>query len=127
MIRHLPKSIPAAALALLLVACAAAPEQIDELEQARAAVQALAQAERALEERRPRERVVHLAYLAQRQAQIGQARLAETTAREQIASAEAARNRVLLEARRQPLPRRRSRKPSEPARRRTDCAIASRK
>jgi outer membrane protein OmpA-like peptidoglycan-associated protein len=43
--------------------------------------------------------VIHLAYLAERQAEIGEARLAELRARQEIAQGEAARNAVLLEAR----------------------------
>src|SRR5690606_14526453 len=66
------------------------------LEAARSTLQ---QAESALEAGEPREQVVHLAYVAERHAEIGQARLAEARAREQVAQGEAERNRVLLEAR----------------------------
>lgn len=43
--------------------------------------------------------VAHLAYLAQRQADLGEAMLTEMHAHEQVAQAEAERNRILLEAR----------------------------
>jgi outer membrane protein OmpA-like peptidoglycan-associated protein len=107
-------------LLVLLGACATAPERVEQLEQARAEVQALERdplatqratcelqaargtlqrAESALEEGAPREEVVHLAYVAERHAEIGQARLTEARAREQVAQGEAERNRVLLEAR----------------------------
>ena len=108
------------AAAAVLAACASAPQRNDQLEQARAQVQTLSQdplatqvatrdlesarselqqAEAALEKRQPAPEVNHLAYLATRHAQIGQARIAEARAREQIAQGEAERNRVLLEAR----------------------------
>jgi outer membrane protein OmpA-like peptidoglycan-associated protein len=108
------------AAATVLAACASAPQRNDQLEQARAQVQTfsqdplatqvatkelqsarseLQQAEAAFEKRQPVEEVNHLAYLAARHAEIGQARIAEARAREQIAQGEAERNRVLLEAR----------------------------
>jgi len=104
----------------LLVGCASAPKRNDQLEQARAQVQTLSQdplasqaasreleaaraeleqAEGAFKERKPVEDVTHLAYLAGRHAEIGQARIAETRAREQVAQGEAERNRVLLDVR----------------------------
>lgn len=108
--------------AVLLGACASTPENISQLDEARNAVQSFAQepeaaqvasrelqaargalesAEAAFEEGRPREEVIHLAYVAQRHAQIGRERLQEAQARQVIAKAEAERNRVLLEARTQ--------------------------
>jgi len=108
--------------AALLVGCASAPKRNDQLEQARAQVQTLSQdpmaaqaasreleaarseleqAEAALKQHEPVENVTHLAYLAGRHAEIGQARIAEARAREQVAQGEAERNRVLLEARTQ--------------------------
>lgn len=84
--------------ALLLAACASAPQRNEELDQARSAVQALAAdplasqtasgelasarrelaaAESALQKHKGPETVTHLAYLATRNAQIGQARLSE--------------------------------------------------
>ncbi|MGH8251323.1 MAG: OmpA family protein [Steroidobacteraceae bacterium] len=56
-------------------------------------------AELAFEQREPRERVAHLAYIASRQAEIGQARIDEARAREAVTKAEAERKRVQLAAR----------------------------
>jgi outer membrane protein OmpA-like peptidoglycan-associated protein len=104
---------------LLIASCASTPKRIDQLEQARADVQALAQdpfaqqaasqelsnareslqqAENALKDG-DREQVLHFSYLASQQAQTGQERVSEARAREQVAKAEAERNRVLLESR----------------------------
>lgn len=105
--------------ALILTACASAPERVEQLEQARTEVQTLSQdpsaqqaASAELAEAREslaradaavkdgtREDVVHYAYLASRQAQAGQARIAASHAKARVAQAEAERNRVLLEAR----------------------------
>lgn len=103
-----------------MAACASAPKRVAQLDEARAKVHTLSQdplaqeaasrelaaaratleqAETALKEREPQERVAHLAYLAGRNAEIGMARIEEAKAREEIADAEAGRNRVLLEAR----------------------------
>jgi outer membrane protein OmpA-like peptidoglycan-associated protein len=111
--------IPLMAVAFL-AACASAPERSEQLEQARAHVQTLSQdpmaaqaasreleaarnelsqADAALEQGKSQEEVNHLAYLAARHAEIGQARIAEARARQQIAQGEAERNRTLLEAR----------------------------
>lgn len=107
------------AVAVLIGGCATTPSTMPEVEQARARVEslaqdpraqlaskelnasraALAQADQALEEREDREIIVHLAYLADRQAEIGQTRIEEAAARERIKVAEAERNKVLLEAR----------------------------
>ncbi len=105
-----------------IAACASAPKRVPQLDEARAKVQTLSQdplaqqvasrelaaaremlvqAETALEKREPQERVAHLAYLAGRNAEIGQARIDEAKAREEITQAEAQRNRVLLDARTQ--------------------------
>src|SRR5690606_17998253 len=104
---------------VLLTACAAAPEQMEELEQARAQVQMLSQDPMASEaasrelsaarsslqaaedafEQGDREAAAHFAYLASTQAQTGMARISEQQSRQQLAQAEAERNRVLLEAR----------------------------
>jgi outer membrane protein OmpA-like peptidoglycan-associated protein len=104
----------------MLAGCASKPERFEPLEQARAAVQstmqdplaqqvasdqvqnarnALAAAERAFEEGKPSEEVGHLAYIAERRAQIAAALAQEQRARQLIARGEAERNRVLLEAR----------------------------
>lgn len=105
---------------VLLTACASAPKQSDQLEQARTQVEtlsqdpaanqvaaphlqaaraALQQGDEALTKGRPAEEVTHYAYIASRQADIGKARIEEQLARQQIAKGEAERNRVLLEAR----------------------------
>ncbi len=104
----------------LLGGCATTPKNIPELDQARTAVgkltndplasqsasrelqmarSALERADQAFEQKKPVEEVIHLSYLAGRQAEIGEMRLAEVRARQQIASGEADRNAVLLEAR----------------------------
>ncbi len=109
----------AVAASMLVSACATTPSTLPEVEQARTRVETLArdphaqiaakelnaaratlaQADQALEAREDREIVVHLAYLADRQAEIGQTRIEEAAARERIAAAEAERNKVLLDAR----------------------------
>jgi outer membrane protein OmpA-like peptidoglycan-associated protein len=115
-------TLMATAVAALLASCASAPERSDRLEQARTEVQTLSQdplaqqvaskdleaarsrlqeAQVALEQKKPAEVVDHLAYLAQRAAQTGEARVQEAHSRQEIARAEEQRNRVLLEARAQ--------------------------
>lgn len=114
-----PVRLVISAVAVLIGACATTPSTMPEIEQARARVEslaqdpraqvvskelnaaraALAQADQALEKRQKREIIVHLAYLADRQAEIGQTRIEEAAARERIAAAEAERNKVLLQAR----------------------------
>lgn len=111
----------AGATSLLLAAgCATAPKNLPELDQARAAVEkltsdpiasqsatrelqmartSLERADQAWKAKEPSAIVIHLAYLAERQAEIGEVRLGELRAREQIARGEADRNAVLLEAR----------------------------
>jgi outer membrane protein OmpA-like peptidoglycan-associated protein len=105
-----------------LAACASEPERVPQLDAARSKVQALAgeqrvqevagrelaaadenlkRAEEALQKDEPQEKVAHLAYLAERNADIGQARIDEAEAKEKVAHAEAERNAVLLEARTQ--------------------------
>lgn len=105
-----------------MVACASAPKNVPQLDEARTKVQTLSQdplaqefasrelaaaratleqAETALKEREATERVAHLSYLAARNADIGQARIEEAKARQEVASAEAQRNKVLLESREQ--------------------------
>ena len=59
----------------------------------------LAQADEAAAHHKSNVEVSHLAYLAHRQADLGEAILAEAHAREQVAKAEAERNRILLAAR----------------------------
>jgi outer membrane protein OmpA-like peptidoglycan-associated protein len=112
--------LTAVAAVALVSACASAPKRSEQLEQARAEVETLAQdplastaagqelqaaraslqqADAALADKRSLEEVNHLAYLAERNAEIGKARIAEAQSRQQIAQGEAERNRVLLEAR----------------------------
>jgi len=109
------------ALALLLAACATtSPQSEAALGQARTAVQtlevdplaaqtagkplqdartALAAAEKAQQDHRPPDEVVHLAYLARRRAEIGEAVIAETRAHQQISEAQTRRDQVLMAAR----------------------------
>jgi outer membrane protein OmpA-like peptidoglycan-associated protein len=113
-------SILTTAVAATLAACATTPESMPEVDQAKARVEtlathpltgqaanreltaargALAQAEQALAEGEDEELIVHLAYLAERRADIGLTRVEEAEARQRITKAEAERNEVLLEAR----------------------------
>jgi outer membrane protein OmpA-like peptidoglycan-associated protein len=111
----------AAGTAVLLAACATtSPEGESALDQARAAVQrleaqplaaqtagkalqdardALAAAENAERDHKSPAEVVHLSYLARRDADIGEAVIAEQSARTAMSQAQAQRERVLLEAR----------------------------
>jgi len=114
------KIVSAAAILGLAVGCASAPQKSEQLEQARAEVETLAQdpsasavagqelqaargslqqADAAVANKRPLTEVNHYAYLAERNAEIGKARIEESRSRQQIAQGEAERNRVLLEAR----------------------------
>jgi outer membrane protein OmpA-like peptidoglycan-associated protein len=104
----------------LLGACASMPQSNAQLEEARTQVQSLAaeplaqqaasddldaaraslnQADAALAQHRPSEVVDHLAYLARRHADAGQARVDEARARQEVAKAQDDRNRILLQAR----------------------------
>jgi len=112
--------IAGAASVLLAAGCATTPENLPALDRAEHAVaqlehdplasqsasrelqnarDALAKANEAWKASDPRPEVQHLAYVAERHAQIGAARLSELRARQQIARGEAERNAVLLEAR----------------------------
>lgn len=114
------KVITVTALALVLSACASAPQRNDQLEQARAEVQTLGadplaqqaaasdldqaraslnQADSAFQQKRPPEEVNQLAYLALRHAQAGEARITEAHARQEVAKAQEDRNQILLQAR----------------------------
>jgi OmpA-OmpF porin, OOP family len=107
-------------VALALASCATTPPSSERLDRAHAEVNTLAQdpltqqvaaqdleaarqrlqqADTALQDRRPAEDVDHLAYLAERDAQAGEARIEGARARQQVAQADEERNRVLLEAR----------------------------
>lgn len=115
-------ALPAVALSsgLLLAACATTPPSDPALDQAHASVQmlendpmaqqiagkplqdardALAAADKAAADKRPQSEVDHLAYLASRRADVGEAVVAEARARNQIAEAQANRDRILLESR----------------------------
>ena len=120
-----PSARPAPALlpllALLLAACATtSPQSESALAQAQTAVRrlemdplaaqsagkplqdardSLAAALKAQQDHKPSDEVVHLAYLARRQAEIGEATIAESRAQQQIAQAQTQRDRVLLAAR----------------------------
>jgi outer membrane protein OmpA-like peptidoglycan-associated protein len=59
----------------------------------------LQRAETALQQREAQQDVDHLAYLALRHAQAGEARIAEARARQQVAQAQEERNRIQLQAR----------------------------
>jgi hypothetical protein len=109
-----------ATVAALLAACATQPQRNEQLDQARSTVQTLSgdplaqqaaahdlQAARdnlrladdAQSKHEPQVEVTHLAYLAQRHADAGLARIEEARARQEVARGEEERNRVLLEAR----------------------------
>jgi outer membrane protein OmpA-like peptidoglycan-associated protein len=100
--------------------CSGLPDRVDSLEQARTEVRKLEQdplanqvaatelaaardaienADNAYDDKESLELIEHLAYVAQRQADISEQKIAEAHARETIAQGELERNRVLLEAR----------------------------
>jgi outer membrane protein OmpA-like peptidoglycan-associated protein len=106
--------------AVVVAACASAPQRNEQLEQARAEVQALTanplaeqaasddvdaaraslnQAETAFQQKKPPQQVDQLAYLALRHAQAGEARVSEARARQEVAQAQQDRDRILLHAR----------------------------
>ena len=112
--------ITATGLAAVLAACASAPQRNDQLETARVEVQtfsadplaqqaasndldaaraSLSQADSAFQQKEPPEKIDQLAYLALRHAQAGEARIAETRARQEVARAQQDRQRIQLEAR----------------------------
>jgi outer membrane protein OmpA-like peptidoglycan-associated protein len=116
------KLITATGLAAILAlsACASPPQRNDQLEQARAEVQALSadpmaqqsasadidqaraslnQADNAFQQKRPPDEVNQLAYMALRHAQAGEARISESHARQVVAKAQDDRNQILLQAR----------------------------
>jgi outer membrane protein OmpA-like peptidoglycan-associated protein len=114
------KLITVIGLATMLGACATAPQRNDQLEQARAEVQALSadplaqqaassdldqartslnQADSAFQQKLPPEKVSQLAYLALRHAQAGEARISEQRARQEVAKAQEERNHIQLQAR----------------------------
>lgn len=114
------KLITVTALAAVMAACATAPQRNDQLEQARAEVQSLSadplaqqaasgdidaaraslsQADTAFAAKEPPEKVNQLAYLAKRHAEAGEARIAETRARQEVARAQQDRDKIILAAR----------------------------
>ncbi len=109
-----------AAVSAVLAGCATAPQPNAQVEQARAEIQTLSadplaqqaaardldaaqtslqQAEAAQQQKQPQPIVDHLAYLAQRHAEAGEARVAEAHARQEVAHAQEERNHILLAAR----------------------------
>jgi outer membrane protein OmpA-like peptidoglycan-associated protein len=114
------RTILSAVLVALAGGCATTPMHSDRLDEARAEVEKvsvdplaqqaagkdveqarndLQRAETALQQRQPPVDVDHLAYLALRHAQAGEARIAEARARQQVAQAQEERNRVQLHER----------------------------
>lgn len=110
----------ASAAVVMAAGCASLPEQIEELDRARAVVetvdqdpmadqvagseieaakQALMRADSAKNNNEDLDVVKHEAYLAQRHAEIAQERIGEARARERIEASEAERTQVLLEVR----------------------------
>src|SRR5665213_2020742 len=106
--------------ASLLAACATVPQRSDQVDQARAEIdtlaqeplaqqaagrdlaaarQSLQQAEVAQQQHQPPGIVDHLAYLAMRHAQAGEARVSEARARQEVARGQEERNKILLDAR----------------------------
>jgi outer membrane protein OmpA-like peptidoglycan-associated protein len=100
--------------------CSSLPDRVETLEQARSDVRTLEQdplaseaastqlaaaheaiqaADKAYEERESLELVEHKAYVAQRNVDIAKQRIAQAHAKQEIASSESERNRVLLESR----------------------------
>lgn len=114
------KVIVVGAIAVLLEACASAPQRSEQLEQARTEIQTLSQdplaqqaagrdleaartslqqAEVALQQKQPPAVVDHLAYLARRHAEAGEARVSEAHSRQEVARAQEDRNKILMESR----------------------------
>jgi outer membrane protein OmpA-like peptidoglycan-associated protein len=104
---------------LLVAACASAPQRSEQVEQARAEIQTLSadplaqqaaaqdldaartslqQAEVALQHKEPAATVDHLAYLARRHAEAGEARVAAAHSQALVARAQEERNQIMLEA-----------------------------
>ena len=114
------KLIFAATGAAVLAACVTAPQRSESIEQARAEIDALqqdplsqqaaandldlarkklAQAESAFQAHQPTPVVDHLAYLARRHAEAGEARASEAHYRQEVAHARDDRDKILMEAR----------------------------
>jgi outer membrane protein OmpA-like peptidoglycan-associated protein len=107
-------------LALAVAGCASTPRQSDQLDEAQTQVQALAQeplaqqaaaddlrsaqarlqdAQMAMQQGKPLTTVDHLAYLAERHAEAGEARVRTAVAQQQVARAQEQRNQILLASR----------------------------
>ena len=116
------KTILSAVLLALAAGCATTPVHSDRLDEARAEVEkvsadplaqqaagkdveearkGLQRADAALQQRQPPQDIDHLAYLALRHAQSGEARIADARARQQVAQAQEERNRIQLQEREQ--------------------------
>jgi outer membrane protein OmpA-like peptidoglycan-associated protein len=108
------------AVTAAIAACATAPQRSEQVEQARAEIQTLTQdplaqqaagkdleaarksmqdAEMALQQKQPPAVVDHYAYLAKRHAEAGEARVAESHSRQEVARAEGDRNKILMDSR----------------------------
>lgn len=109
-----------AAVTAAIAACASAPQRSEQVEQARAEIQTLSQdplaqqaagkdleaarksmqeAETALQQKQPPAVVDHYAYLAKRHAEAGEARVSEAHSRQEVASAQADRDKILMDSR----------------------------
>jgi outer membrane protein OmpA-like peptidoglycan-associated protein len=114
------RSILSVVLLALVAGCATTPMHSDRLDEARAEVEKvsadplaqqaaskdieqarrdLQRAEIALQQRQAPQEIDHLAYLALRHAQAGEARIAEARARQEVAQAQEERTRVQLQER----------------------------
>jgi outer membrane protein OmpA-like peptidoglycan-associated protein len=114
------KLLVVGAVAAALAACATAPQRSEQVEQARAEIQTLSQdplaqqaagkdmeaarkslqdAELALQQKQPPAVVDHYAYVAKRHAEAGEARVAEAHSRQEVARADADRNKILMDSR----------------------------
>jgi outer membrane protein OmpA-like peptidoglycan-associated protein len=114
------RSILVGTIVIILGACAAAPQRSEQLEQARAQIQTLSQeplaqeaagrdleaarkslqqAEAAYQQKQSPAIVDHLAYVARRHAEAGEARVLEARSRQEVARAQEDRNKILMEAR----------------------------
>jgi len=114
------KALLAGAVAAAIAGCASASQRSDQIEQARAQIETLSHdplaqqaagkdldaarkslqdAETAQREKQEPAVVGHYAYLAQRHAEAGEARVSEARSRQEVARGQDERNKVLLEAR----------------------------
>jgi outer membrane protein OmpA-like peptidoglycan-associated protein len=114
------KLLVVGAVTVAIAACASAPQRSEQVEQARAEIQTLTQepmaqqaagkdleaarkslqdAEMALQQKQPPAVVDHYAYLAKRHAEAGEARVSEAHSRQQVASAQGDRDKILMDSR----------------------------